>query len=103
MSILVNNHLFLTMETCIKEDTDYQRFYSGKVTSVGDVITMKVNTVVRGTLVNFDTYYQMPNGLALGAKGAQCLSHLSNIHIFFLLLRPASKGTQTIKDFNQVK
>ena len=49
------------METCIKEDTDYQGFYSGKVTSLGDVISMKVNTVVRGTLVNFD---QLPKGLA---------------------------------------
>ena len=50
------------METCIKEDTDYQRFYSDKVTSVGDVISMQVNTVILGTLVNFDKEYQLQKG-----------------------------------------
>ena len=58
------SRLCFAMETCIKEDTDYQRFYSGKVTSVGDVISMKVNTVVQGTLVNFDTDYHLPKGPA---------------------------------------
>ena len=68
------SRLCFAMETCIKEDTDYQRFYSGKVTSVGDVISMKVDTVALGTLVNFDTYYQLPKGQALSAFGNQCLS-----------------------------
>ena len=53
---------FFAMETCIKEDTDYQRFYSDKVTSVGDVISMQVNTVILGTLVNFDKEYQLQKG-----------------------------------------
>ena len=74
------------METCIKEDKDYQRFYSGKVTSVGDVISMKVNTVVRGTLVNFS----VSKGTSIG-----CQRHSMLVPPW----RPASKRTRTTKDF----